>query len=54
MKQPLDPSSLTVESFNIPADMPIPLTDAEEGGGRSRYCTYYYSCQTCMTDCPCA
>ena len=55
MKMPLDPDSLVVDSFDLDPSASLLGTVPEADNGESgRYCTWYQTCQTCFTDCPCA
>jgi len=57
MKRPLDLTDLVVDSFDVSQTPGFtlgvqPLANNEEA--RTRYCSYYATCETCFTDCPCA
>lgn len=57
MKLPLDVTALVVDSFDVTQAPTLtpgsePLANLEEP--RTHYCTYWATCETCYTDCPCA
>jgi hypothetical protein len=51
----LDPASLVVDSFDAGQDGLSYAAEPTVGfAERTRYCSYYETCATCYTDCPCA